>query len=626
MVLINRLKNLSRSRFRFSSTPRSSGGLDAILSGKVDREDVRHFSVQVDSLALKVSTTVKSSELNLYGEREDSWFTTARNPRLDPTFPGRHKLPNGKLQLASIAMPNLKTCTRAQVLDYFDNTWALTDTLFATLQGEEAFIAPPPHQLRHPLIFYYGHPTIFYINKLLVAGILKESLNRHFEEVFEVGVDEMRWDDMSKNEMTWPKVSQVFDYRKKVYQIVRQVIETHAGLDDGHEPITKEHPLWSLFMGFEHDRIHLETSSVLIQEHPPKFFKRDKLLPFYFHERENKAKVGASNSTNKAPMEGVDYPKNQMIKVQGGMVQIGKPDDFPSFGWDNEYGRRQIDVPSFQASAQLISNGEFYEFVSSGGYRNPKYWSSTGWQWKCFKNNKQPSFWVQNGPSGSHRYRLRAIFDVLPMQWDWPVQVNWHEAKAFCRWRNERDQNQKTHCYHLTTEPMHHLLREKSDQSQHAASDAILNLPANKTMYEYCQRNTNLSFTSFSPVNAMQPNEKGFYDVFGNAWEWCEDHFSPLPGFNVHPYYDDFSSPCFDGEHQIIMGGSFMSSGNNGGSLFARYHFRPHFFQHASFRLISQEMNQRDRTIRLATSCVNAPGPHAKPAPYRDTEKVVCEE
>ena len=33
-------------------------------------------------------------------------------------------------------------------------------------------------------------------------------------------------------------------------------------------PITMENPLWSLFMALEHDRIHLETSSVLIRELP----------------------------------------------------------------------------------------------------------------------------------------------------------------------------------------------------------------------------------------------------------------------------------------------------------------------------------------------------------------------
>lgn len=31
----------------------------------------------------------------------------------------------------------------------------------------------PYHQLRHPLVFYYGHPATLYINKLRVAGVIK---------------------------------------------------------------------------------------------------------------------------------------------------------------------------------------------------------------------------------------------------------------------------------------------------------------------------------------------------------------------------------------------------------------------------------------------------------------------
>lgn len=82
----------------------------------------------------------------------------------------------------------------------------------------------------------------------------------------------------------------------------------------------------------------------------------------------------------------------------------------------------------------------------------------------------------------------------------------------------------------------------------------------------------------------------------------CEDHFAALPGFKIHQYYDDFSTPCFDGEHNVIMGGSFASSGDLS-SVFARFHFRPHFHQHAGFRVVKAE--------HLVTSSMDAPPPHA---------------
>jgi hypothetical protein len=48
---------------------------------------------------------------------------------------------------------------------------------------------------------------------------------------------------------------------------------------------------------------------------------------------------------------------------------------------------------------------------------------------------------LPDGPSGLHRYKLRLLFDAVSMRWDWPVDVNYHEAQvrsAFILpwWRN----------------------------------------------------------------------------------------------------------------------------------------------------------------------------------------------
>jgi putative 4-mercaptohistidine N1-methyltranferase len=61
-----------------------------------------------------------------------------------------------------------------------------------------------------------------------------------------------------------------------------------------------------------------------------------------------------------------------------------------------------------------------------------------------------------------------------------------------------------------------------------------------------------------------------------------------LDGFKVHPYYDDFSTPTFDGKHNLIKGGSWISTGNEA-TRDSRYAFRRHFFQHAGFRYIQSD-------------------------------------
>ncbi|KAG6583167.1 Formylglycine-generating sulphatase enzyme domain [Phytophthora cinnamomi] len=593
------------SRAVHSKAPTSQSSSFATSSAALVRDDDQQQQQQLQHDVYDDSV--------LLGERADDWFTTARNPRTDPTFPGVDRA-TGRLR--AVRMPDLRACSRQEMLDYLDNAWAMTDALFASLQGERAFMTPPPHQLRHPLIFYYGHPTSFFVNKFLVSGLLREPVNPYFEHIFEVGVDEMRWDDMSKNEMHWPHVADVLAYRRQVYQLVRGVVETHPGLEPGHEQIAEGSPLWALQMALEHERIHHETSSMLMLEHPVEFFQSTSLLPDY-HE----SLAVDDKDVALRPAAGVDFPVNEFLDVPAAKVQIGKPRDFPSFGWDNEYGRREVDVPACRASKFLVSNGEFYDFVRDGGYLEPSFWSEQGWEWRCFRNTKWPAFWVQDGPSGSHRFKLRAMFDVVPMQWSWPAQVNLHEAQAFCKWKQAKQADKKV-VYHLTTEPIHQLMRDAKDRSADVASDDILTLPEGTNMAAATGKNLNWSYMSFSPVDALPPTSQGFHDVFGNAWEWCEDMFSALPGFRVHPYYDDFSEPCFDGEHNVIMGGSFASAGDNGASKFARYHFRPHFFQHAGFRVVEQKVDD-DGAITLATTDVNAPPPYVNGNPFRSSERVM---
>jgi len=81
---------------------------------------------------------------------------------------------------------------------------------------------------------------------------------------------------------------------------------------------------------------------------------------------------------------------------------------------------------------------------------------------------------------------------------------------------------------------------------------------------------------------------KGFYDIVGNVWQHTVTPIYPFEGFEIHPVYEDFTTPTFDNRHNIIKGGSFISTGNE--ALYhARYAFRRHFYQHAGFRYVESE-------------------------------------
>ena len=299
--------------------------------------------------------------------------------------------------------------------DVFDNDSANTGNRLLIQSGvphdrfaEDAGYFQKSIPLRHPLIFYLGHTAPFFVNKLVLAKLLPERIDPRMESIFAVGVDEMSWDDLDEDHYDWPTVAEVMDYRAKVRATVLDLIETlPLSL-----PINWESPWWPIVMGVEHERIHLETSSVLIRQHD---------LAMVRPQPEG------------APIrETGEAPENELITVPAGTVSIGKPYDDAYYGCDNEYGEHEAEVDEFRASQYLVSNQEFLAFVEAGGYQEDRFWSEEGCAWRQFAKARHPTFWRwQNG------WHLRLMTEEVEMPRDWPVEVNYHEAKAFCEWKRE---------------------------------------------------------------------------------------------------------------------------------------------------------------------------------------------
>ena len=62
---------------------------------------------------------------------------------------------------------------RAEILEYFHDSFSLYESLFECLASDEAYFQRA-NNLRQPLIFYYGHTSVFFINKLNVANLINE--------------------------------------------------------------------------------------------------------------------------------------------------------------------------------------------------------------------------------------------------------------------------------------------------------------------------------------------------------------------------------------------------------------------------------------------------------------------
>ena len=152
---------------------------------------------------------------------------------------------------------------RQELKAYFNQTFDLYESLFKLICRDEAYYEQA-EPLRHPLIFYFGHTATFFINKLLLAKLIETRINPEFEAMFAIGVDEMSWDDLNDAHYDWPSVSAVQDYRDQVRARVNQLIDVVPLT----VPIRQEDPGWTILMGIEHERIHLETSSVIIRMLP----------------------------------------------------------------------------------------------------------------------------------------------------------------------------------------------------------------------------------------------------------------------------------------------------------------------------------------------------------------------
>jgi putative 4-mercaptohistidine N1-methyltranferase len=103
------------------------------------------------------------------------------------------------------------------------------------------------------------------------------------------------------------------------------------------------------------------------------------------------------------------------------------------------------------------------------------------------------------------------------------------------------------------------------------------------------------------PVNSYQHGD--FYDIIGNVWQWSRTPIYPFNGFKVHPIYDDFTVPTFDGKHNLITGGSWISCGNLATQK-SRYGFRRHFYQHAGFRVVESNYEEKVVTDYYTTDSI----------------------
>jgi 5-histidylcysteine sulfoxide synthase len=472
---------------------------------------------------------------------------------------------------------NIQSCSRKDILNYYKNTTNFTNLLFSSLKNNKSYYKIP-NKLRRPLIFYLGHTNSLYINKMtndfgygkMIKDSEIKSLNYNWYKkggLFERGVNELQIDDYNSvvgkqsSSYKWPSVKRVLKHNQEIEKIVENaILEYPLEL-----PITTKSPWWALLMAIEHERIHFETSSVLIREMNINDVVKPNSWKYFCNPNNNYEDV-------------INKIKSNTIfkKIPAGSVTLGrnyKKDSKKTFGWDNEYGNKTEYVPNFEISKYMISNAEFYQFISSNGYLKDRFWvnqyDDSALRWKNENNIQHPKFWIKRNNSFKYRY----MFDIKEMPWDFPVEVNYYEAMAYIKWKNELTGSK----YRLITNAEYVRILD-----YYHIKDNLLN----DNNIEF---NHNLMYGSPTPIDYFDSNNNNnqIIDIKGNIWEWSSDNFYHFNNFKIHPLYNDFSVPFFNNKNKMLLGGSWASHGTQT-SIFYRLWFTKHFYQHAGFRLIRE--------------------------------------
>ncbi len=228
------------------------------------------------------------------------------------------------------------------------------------------------------------------------------------------------------------------------------------------------------------------------------------------------------------------------VLVAGGPFVMGTSSD--PWAYDNERPAHEVEVPAFWIDTTPVSNAAYRAFIEAGGYDDPRWWTTGGWEWRTKSGKRAPAFWVREGSSWLRRRfgRLEPLPDTEPVQ-----HVCFFEADAYARWAGKR----------LPTE---------AEWEKAASWD-----PASRSKRRYpwgdaapSSSTANLGQVRFHPAGVGSfpagASAYGVRQLLGDVWEWTSTSFTGHPGFCVFPYAE-YSEVFFGADYKVLRGGSWAT-------------------------------------------------------------------
>jgi ergothioneine biosynthesis protein EgtB len=389
---------------------------------------------------------------------------------------------------------------------------AFTRVLFDQLLPKDAWF-DNPIPFRHPFVFYEGHLAAFSVNTLVKGALGRPGVDAMLERLFERGIDPK--DEGEGSTFAWPTRARVSKYVRRAEAAIEDAITTivrdapqspHPGRNEALHAIV------------EHELMHQETLLYMLRELPTAAKRRPADL--------EALRVGGTP------------PANRRVAVPAGRATLGLDPESGQFAWDNEFPTMVRDVSRFDIDAYPVTNADFMDFVEGGGYREASFWTESDFTWIHGKGITHPHAWLKRG----NRWRLRAMFEEVPLPRAWPVWVSRAEADAYARFRGRR----------LPTEAeWHRAAFGRPDGGENA-------FPWGEGGADPSRGNFGVVRFDPVPVDSFPSGASAFgvQDLFGNGWEWTASEFQPFPGFRPMASYPRYSVDFFDGDHAVLKGAS----------------------------------------------------------------------
>lgn len=283
-------------------------------------------------------------------------------------------------------------------------TRKFTEAICAPLEVED--YVPQPISDVSPPKWHLGHTTWFFEQFVLIPfapnyQIFHEDFSFLFNSYYNhAGERVLR---PNRGLMSRPPVREVMRYRSYVTEILAEMM-TSQNLN--------EEILERIILGINHEQQHQE----LLVYDLKYILGNQPTFPVYGDGFQTKPIV-----------------KSGFLKFKEGIYEIGFAGE--GFFFDNELGRHRVFLEAFELAEQLVTNGEYMEFIEAGGYQNFDFWLDEGLSFIRKEGITAPLYWYIKGGEWWN-YTLNGFQKVDPSL---PIQhVSFYEASAFASWKGCR--------------------------------------------------------------------------------------------------------------------------------------------------------------------------------------------